>query len=154
MQTLYAPIQELLALPSKVQQYALFAGPRLPTVVSPKLATALIGDASHPLSGAFGAGAGFALEDAWTLARSLKWAHAHSRSITDALNLFDGVRSPHYSALYSVLDQFKKTDEWLQTAGLGWDDEVKARIDNTWSVKHSWIYKYNVSNHCLIYQCH
>lgn len=149
MQTFYPPIQELLALPSKVQQYALFAGPRLPTVVFPKLATALIGDASHPLSGAFGAGAGFALEDAWTLAKSLKWAHDHSGSIKDALNLFDTVRSPHYSALYSVLDQFKKTDDWLQTAGLGWDDEVKARTDNTWSDKHSWIYNYDVSTRHL-----
>ncbi len=70
-----------LAARGDTQEFALFSGPPLKTVVAAHGADssataniALVGDASHPLSGAFGAGAGFALEDVYTLARALEWA--------------------------------------------------------------------------------
>jgi len=128
-----------------VQQYALFAGPRLPTVVNTDWSTALIGDASHPLSGAFGAGAGFALEDAYVLAQSLFWADTENKSLSEALRLFDNVRSPHYKSLYGVLDEFAAVEKTLQNLHLGYDDEVAFRVDRTWSHKHNWIYHYDVS---------
>lgn len=60
----------------------------------------LVGDSSHALSGAFGSGAGFAMEDGWVLAQAL------ARSGNDAgraLPLFDRVRVPYYHRMYAHL---------------------------------------------------
>jgi len=63
------PIRQILRLTAdgETQAFALCSGSRLKRIVSHGN-IALIGDASHPLSGSFGAGAGFALEDVYTLA--------------------------------------------------------------------------------------
>jgi 2-polyprenyl-6-methoxyphenol hydroxylase-like FAD-dependent oxidoreductase len=55
----------------------------------------LIGDASHPLSGAFGSGAAFALEDGWILARAIEYTRS-SGGLKEALDIFDRIRSPYY----------------------------------------------------------
>lgn len=86
------PIQQLHGLVTDLQQFDYFAGPRLETVIG-LAAVALIGDASHPLSGAFGVGAGFALEDAFVLGASIDWAVSTGGTLADALKLFDDVRS-------------------------------------------------------------
>jgi hypothetical protein len=62
-----------LAAKGETQEFALFSGPRLERVVALD-SIALIGDASHPLSGAFGAGAGFALEDVRVRESKLRWS--------------------------------------------------------------------------------
>lgn len=49
----------------------MFAGPCLSDIVGWDC-VAIVGDASHPLSGAFGSGAAFAMEDGWLLARALE----------------------------------------------------------------------------------
>jgi salicylate hydroxylase len=59
----------------------------------------LIGDASHPLSGAFGSGAAFALEDAWILARSIEYSRAVGADLSHALEIFDSIRSPYYARM-------------------------------------------------------
>lgn len=67
----------------------------------------LVGDASHPLSGAFGSGAGFALEDGWILVRALEYAFTNSKfapqkqasKIKEGLEIFDRLRSPYYSRM-------------------------------------------------------
>jgi salicylate hydroxylase len=46
-----------------------------------------------------GAGAGFALEDAYVLTRSILWADEQSLALRDGLELFDKVRGPHYRRL-------------------------------------------------------
>lgn len=138
------PIQQLLALSTWVQQFDYFAGPRLGTVVNGG-SIALIGDASHPLSGAFGAGAGFALEDAHVLGGSIEWALAEGRRVEDALKLFDKVRSDHYSALYAVLDQFKDVENGIAGTVQAPDDEIEARIQGLWHSKHNWMYYHEVS---------
>jgi len=74
----------------------------------------LLGDASHPLSGeylgvstsrvcmlmqslgAFGSGAAFALEDGWILARAIEHTRARERPLSEALEIFDDIRSPYY----------------------------------------------------------
>jgi salicylate hydroxylase len=69
---------------------------------------ALIGDASHPLSGAFGSGAAFAMEDGWILARTLEREYSrHSnpmidttRVIKDAMRIFQAIRGPYYERMY------------------------------------------------------
>ena len=60
----------------------------------------LIGDASHPLSGAFGSGAAFAMEDSWVLAKAIEHTRARylepAKGLEEALKIFDEIRSPYY----------------------------------------------------------
>jgi salicylate hydroxylase len=56
----------------------------------------LIGDASHPLSGAFGSGAAFAMEDSWVLARAIEYTRSEVNALAKALEIFDEIRSPYY----------------------------------------------------------
>lgn len=86
------------------KEFAAFAGPRLEKLIAWDKVV-LLGDASHPLSGAFGSGAAFALEDGWILARALEYAHRKNdngnltipkAAIAEALSIFDEIRSPYY----------------------------------------------------------
>lgn len=141
----YEPIRQVLQLAAKgeTQEFALFSGPRLDSVVSHD-AIALIGDASHPLSGAFGAGAGFALEDVYALTRSVEWTWKRSRGLGDALKLYDRIRSPHYKGLYGVLDDFGVINTELLAEGLPVDEEIEQRVTRTAGKKSSWMYHYEV----------
>lgn len=136
------PVQELLKLATYVEQYDYFAGPRLASVVQQGIA--LVGDASHPLSGAFGAGAGFALEDAWVLGRAVAWARARGEPLHAALDLFDAVRSPHYADLYAVLDGYKATDVELTAAQLSPAEEIRQVVARNWSDRTRWMLFYQV----------
>ena len=106
--------------------------------------TVLVGDAAHALCGNFGAGAGFALEDVYTLAKSLDWAYSSNRTIADALNLYDLVRSPHYGRLYAVLDNFAAIKRALSAECLPLDEDIKARITRIAQASESWMYYYDI----------
>ncbi|ODN86831.1 salicylate hydroxylase [Cryptococcus wingfieldii CBS 7118] len=106
-------IRQVIAAPTEWLEFAMFGGPRLESVIS-NGRIALLGDASHPLSGAFGSGAAFAFEDAYVLAQSLSLTHTHRHrtdrgegaskaAVGEALELYDGVRSPHYKNLVHPL---------------------------------------------------
>jgi len=125
------------------QEFALFAGPRLDAVVA-NGAVALIGDAAHPLSGAFGAGAGFALEDCHALRRCVEWAWTQENPLPlgDGLALFDSVRSSHYRRLYSVLDKMKGMNAALLQEGLDIDSEIEERVRR--AEDERWMYHYKV----------
>lgn len=101
----------------------------------------LLGDASHPLSGAFGAGAGFALEDAYALGRVLEWADEQGKGLKQGLRLFDDVRSPHYKALYEDLDRLAAVNQELGRERLEPDEEIARRVGGLGS---SWMYYYEV----------
>jgi hypothetical protein len=47
-------------------------------------------------TGAFGSGAAFALEDGWILARAIEHTRARERPLSEALEIFDEIRSPYY----------------------------------------------------------
>ena len=148
------PLQAILRLAADVggtQEFALFNGPRLSTCVSftsehPQSGVALVGDASHPLSGAFGAGAGFASEDAYTLARALSWAREKSLPLTAALAVYDEARSPHYANLYEVLDQGAAVIGEVVALKLPVHDEINERVKRLWLAEGkssaAWVYLY------------
>ncbi|KAL5342277.1 hypothetical protein BJX70DRAFT_394870 [Aspergillus crustosus] len=138
-------VQEILSHATEIQQFALFAGQRLEKVVS-RGSIALIGDASHPLSGAFGAGAGFALEDSYVLAQALSWAHSRGHSISRGLDLYDQVRSPHYKAMYDILGEFGRSDAEMDRLNLGFDDAVAHGIREKWGTEFAWLYGYDVQS--------
>lgn len=140
------PVRKVLQLAAtgETQEFALFSGPRLERLISHD-AIALIGDASHPLSGAFGAGAGFALEDVHALTRTLKWAWTQDRGLATGLELYDRVRSPHYKDLYGVLDGFASLNSKLLAEGLPVDQEIEERVKRMGGGKSTWMYHYEVT---------
>ncbi|GLB23167.1 hypothetical protein AtubIFM61612_003754 [Aspergillus tubingensis] len=135
-------LQTVLDKIKVVKKFALFSGPRLSTVISHG-SIALVGDASHPLSGAFGAGAGFALEDVYVLTRAVKWAHERGLPIQEGLELFDRVRAPHYAAMYDILDGYGKSDVSVKNTD-DFDEAVSVIVANKWDDDHGWLYRYNV----------
>ena len=93
------------------------------------------------LSGAFGSGAAFALEDAWTLGQAISHALSHDLPLAEALRLFDETRSPYYSKLFAELWRMGAAAE--KGKHLPWDEQVADRIDERWG-SHDWIYLHDV----------
>ncbi|PVH73793.1 putative FAD-binding monooxygenase [Cadophora sp. DSE1049] len=124
------------------KEFSAFAGPRLETLTGWDGKVVLIGDASHPLSGAFGSGAAFALQDGWILARAIE----HTRSsggLPAALSIFDSIRSPYYLRMYEHLDQQKQKIQALKAANPNQtlEDNLKARVASFGGENQlSWIY--------------
>ncbi|CAK7275029.1 hypothetical protein SEPCBS119000_006473 [Sporothrix epigloea] len=153
----FAPqLRSLLRLAADVggtQEFAMFHGPRLDTIVhihpSQQSGVVLLGDASHPLSGAFGAGAGFALEDAYTLARAIAWAHKLKRPLSEALTIYDAARSPHYASLYKQLDRDAGIVREVASQMLPAQKEISERVQRLWGDSDGssgWIYAYHADN--------
>ncbi|KAI1325430.1 hypothetical protein F5Y16DRAFT_377982 [Xylariaceae sp. FL0255] len=146
---LVPPVQELLRLAAWVQRFDYFTGPRLKTVVS-EGSVALVGDASHPLSGAFGGGAGFALEDAHVLGGAIDWAHSTRRPVSAGLKLYDNLRTLHYNALYDVLDRYAAAEAELQATkqsrSFTAEEEISQRIKNTSSRRDDWMFTYQADS--------
>ncbi|KAF6809962.1 salicylate hydroxylase [Colletotrichum plurivorum] len=132
-----------LAAQGETQEFALFSGPRLESVVS-RDALALVGDASHPLSGAFGAGAGFALEDVYALTRSVDFAWRNGEGLAAGLKLYDQIRSPHYRDLYGVLDNFAGINSTLLAEQLPADEEIEESVKRASEKKATWMYHYEI----------
>ncbi|KAK1716186.1 uncharacterized protein BDZ83DRAFT_587412 [Colletotrichum acutatum] len=132
-----------LAAQGETQEFALFSGPRLKSVVHEQ-AIALIGDASHPLSGAFGAGAGFALEDVYALTQSIDWHWSNGGDLSAALELYDQIRSPHYRDLYKVLDDFGAMNTTLLSENIPVNEEIEERVRRAAESKSTWMYHYEI----------
>ncbi|KAJ5969960.1 hypothetical protein N7501_006208 [Penicillium viridicatum] len=111
------------------REFATFAGPRLDKITHWDK-VALIGDASHPLSGAFGSGATFAMEDGWILARALEFTRFASRPARDALEIFEQIRAPYYAKMYQHLDEVRDKTQQLQAQEKDFDVFLQAKIDS------------------------
>ncbi|KAJ5177376.1 Monooxygenase FAD-binding [Penicillium coprophilum] len=110
------------------REFATFAGPRLNKITGWGK-VALIGDASHPLSGAFGSGATFAMEDGWILARALELTRFASHPARDALEIFEQIRSPYYAKMYQHLDEIHDKTQQLLAEEKDFDVILQAKID-------------------------
>ncbi|KAL5049789.1 hypothetical protein BDW71DRAFT_204482 [Aspergillus fruticulosus] len=131
--------QEILSHATDIQRFPLYAGTRLESIVS-RGSIALIGDASHR------AGAAFALEDSYVLSRAISWAYSREQDLSRALSLYDRVRSPHYKALYSILDKFRESDKEMEKLDLGYDEAVERTVREKWGEEagFGWVYGYDV----------
>lgn len=136
-------VVQLVADAGGTQEFALFSGPRLAGVTALD-AVVLLGDASHPLSGAYGAGAGFALEDGYVLSKALEWTWRREKPLTEALKFFDDIRSPHYNALYDTLDWIGSVFKEVAAEGLPRDREIEEKVLRTSVKKASWMYDYDI----------
>ncbi|WRT63140.1 uncharacterized protein IL334_000043 [Kwoniella shivajii] len=139
-------IRQIIAVPDEWLEFAMFGGPRLESVISNNR-IALLGDASHPLSGAFGSGAAFAFEDAYVLAKALAYTKAKGEPIGEALKLYDEVRSPHYKGLYAILNGFGSNAKDIQASSPSLDENefINERTRRNWAANNSWIYEYDVT---------
>ncbi|WYZ36211.1 hypothetical protein EsH8_XI_000094 [Colletotrichum jinshuiense] len=150
--TEYGPIvQDVLnRVPEGVwREYSAFAGPRLESLTGWNKVV-LLGDASHPLSGAFGSGAAFAMEDGWLLARAVE----HSRKtgdrptpelIAEILEIFDSIRSPYYSRMYDFFDReaAKSVGAKRNAAAANiseWEAQLRVTINGMIGEGQPWIY--------------
>lgn len=106
----------------------------------------LVGDASHALSGAFGSGAGFAMEDGWVLAQALQH---FGNDTSKALPLFDRIRVPYYHRMYEYLSAqaekraAKLAELEVGTAGLTEEERVKVKVIRE-GKDMSWIYQHHI----------
>ncbi|KAH8600707.1 salicylate hydroxylase [Bisporella sp. PMI_857] len=129
------------------KEFAAFAGPRLHTLHAWGKVV-LIGDASHPLSGAFGSGAAFALEDGYILARAIEYTRLNSAQIIpDALKIFDAIRSPYYARMYEYLDEQKSNAIQAKAANPDqtFEEGLKIRLDMFKGGENmKWIYRNNI----------
>lgn len=128
------------------REFAAFAGPELDSLAAWGGRVVLVGDSSHALSGAFGSGAGFAMEDGWVLAQALR---LYGNDVGKAALLFDRIRVPYYSRMYEYLgSQAAKRAEKLRelevaTAGLTEEERVKVKVIKEGG-DMSWIYQNNI----------
>ncbi|KAJ5715554.1 Monooxygenase FAD-binding [Penicillium malachiteum] len=106
--------------------------------------TAFVGDASHPLQGNFGSGAGFALEDVYKLGRILDWGWQQEISVCDGLEMFDKIRSPHYKRLVEAIGEFSSIKKALLDERLSIDEELSERVRRISQSSPSWMYYYEI----------
>ncbi|ROV99062.1 hypothetical protein VMCG_06630 [Cytospora schulzeri] len=128
------------------REFAAFAGPELDRLTAWDGKIVLVGDSSHALSGAFGSGAGFAMEDGWVLAQALRH---YGNDTGRALALFDRVRVPYYSRMYKHLaGMAEKRSARLRelevgTGGLTEEEKVKVKVIRE-GADMSWVYQNNI----------
>ncbi|RFU30121.1 hypothetical protein B7463_g6227, partial [Scytalidium lignicola] len=130
------------------KEFSAFAGPRLETL-SGWGKVVLLGDASHPLSGAFGSGAAFALEDGWILARAIEHTGSSPESIVKALDIFDTIRSPYYLRMYQYLDGQKRRIQEAKRVNpdMSFETSLKTRIASFGGEGAlPWIYHNDIEN--------
>ncbi|PMD17737.1 salicylate hydroxylase [Hyaloscypha hepaticicola] len=132
----------------RVRQYGLwkefssFAGPRLEKVTAWDKVV-LIGDASHPLTGAFGSGAAFAMQDNWFLAQAIGHTRMSRQPLASALAIFDSIRSPYYKKMYEHLDTQTKRVQDAKANNLkqSFEEMLQLKIKGLSGGDLSWIYQ-------------
>ncbi|OIW32853.1 FAD/NAD(P)-binding domain-containing protein [Coniochaeta ligniaria NRRL 30616] len=127
------------------REFAAFSGPELSQLTAWDNKIVLVGDSSHALSGAFGSGAGFAMEDGYTLARALEYFR---NDVHRALPLFDAIRLPYYSRMYEYLaGEAGKRAAKLEELGdsASYDDQVRAKIIKG-GADMGWIYNNDIGS--------
>ncbi|KAI1612568.1 FAD-binding monooxygenase [Exophiala viscosa] len=130
------------------REFANYAGPG-PEKITGWDKVVLIGDASHPLHGAFGSGAAFGMEDGWTLARAIELTYNRDPSnfLRSALQIFEEIRLPYYQGMYRYLAEQREKLQTLEADNRSFDDILKARFQMFGIGQKGnldWIYKHNI----------
>ncbi|EMD93213.1 hypothetical protein COCC4DRAFT_22044 [Bipolaris maydis ATCC 48331] len=125
-------------------KYASFAGPPLPSSVKGNKIV-LFGDSANPMSGAFGSGATFGLQDGWTFGKSL--ARLLETGATDpvskALMAFDSIRGPFYQELYKTLGDMKARGQQI-AHNEGWEASWIDFANRHYGEDLNWIYYHDI----------
>lgn len=105
-----------------------------------------MGDSSHALSGAFGSGAGFAMEDGWILAQCLS---RYKNDTKKALQLFNDVRLPYYTRMYAHLAKAAlRKQVMLEEKSHGreptFEEKVRSKVISDGGGELDWIYNHDI----------
>ncbi|PPJ57741.1 hypothetical protein CBER1_00021 [Cercospora berteroae] len=121
------------------KEFAAFARPKLDDLTNWNDKIVLVGDSSHALSGAFGSGAGFAMEDGWVLAQALK---ASRNDIHQALPIFNRIRLPYYSRMYAHLAEVaeRRSHNLQKVVDPTAEDLVRNKVIQPGGRDMQWIY--------------
>ncbi|KAI9742698.1 MAG: hypothetical protein M1818_003839 [Claussenomyces sp. TS43310] len=128
------------------KEFSSFSGPRLEKITAWDKVV-LIGDASHPLTGAFGSGAAFAMQDGYILARAIEHTRSSPDPLVGALEIFDSIRSPYYHRMYKFLDQQQKNirDAKAQNPEQTFEESLQLRVAAFGGEDAmAWIYKADI----------
>ncbi|KAH7346987.1 hypothetical protein BKA66DRAFT_433144 [Pyrenochaeta sp. MPI-SDFR-AT-0127] len=144
--TEYLPqIREALSRvrPNGWREFAAFAGPELDTLTAWNDKIVLVGDSSHALSGAFGSGAGFAMEDGWILAQALAYSQ---NDLQKALPLFNAIRLPYYSRMETHLktEASRRVKALQQSSKSSFDERIANKVIIDGGADMSWIYNNDI----------
>ncbi|KAI0008750.1 FAD/NAD(P)-binding domain-containing protein [Xylariaceae sp. FL0662B] len=125
------------------REFAAFAGPELARLTAWDNKVVLVGDSSHALSGAFGSGAGFAMEDGWVIAQALAYCENDK---SEALPLFDAIRLPYYSRMYAHLasEASRRTANLRDIGNPSFDERVANKIITDGGNSMAWIYSHDI----------
>lgn len=125
------------------REFAAFSGPKLATLTGWNDRVVLVGDSSHALSGAFGSGAGFAMEDGWILAQALA---AFDNDLHKALALFNNTRVPYYTRMYAHLDADAKRRALNLSRFVepSYDERVRNKVTKAGGEDMQWIYENDI----------
>jgi salicylate hydroxylase len=124
------------------REFAAFDGPELSQLTAWENKVVLVGDSSHALSGAFGSGSGFAMEDGWILAQALVY---YQYDLSKALPLFDAIRVPYYRRMYAHLEDVTRRQKDGAEALGNPSEEDKVRLKVKGARKDMrWIYENNI----------
>lgn len=94
--------------------------------------------------GAFGSGATFAMEDGWILARALEYTQSRSLPVSEALEIFNTVRSPYYAKMYEHLDESEGRLRRSREESTSLDEFLRAKIKYFLYGDKDFIYKNDI----------
>ncbi|KAF9239489.1 hypothetical protein BU15DRAFT_61993 [Melanogaster broomeanus] len=114
-------------------RWALHTVQPLPYYVHGKVA--LLGDAAHAMEPHFGAGAGQAIEDAFSLGRLLAHELTHEGNVADALKMYEEIRSPFANDVLQRSQDVGRLYGFHRTS----DDHSKEELDYVRiSIENAW----------------
>lgn len=115
----------------------------MPTLTAWSNRVALVGDSSHALSGAFGSGAGFAMEDGWILAQALAY---FSNDTGRALSFFNEIRLPYYAKMYAWLaaEAARRAKKMQELGEPTFDERVRGKVISDGGGGLDWIYENDI----------
>lgn len=138
-------IDEILQVMPDSYSFPLEKAPWL-TNLSLKDKIAFVGDAAHPTSGVYGAGAGIGFDDVWALYRSLfelSKANSEKYDLKKALFLFSETRTYFLQRVVEQMDIDKKVNQEYLFKVKDNDEEWSKRVGEL-KLQSSWISHHNV----------
>jgi salicylate hydroxylase len=126
------------------REFAAFAGEPLDDLTNWGDKVVLVGESSHALAGAFGSGAAFAMEDAWTLARALEFTRNDKKH---AARIYNDVRMPFYTQIHDYLEDIarKRAMKLQQVEKPTVDDKIRIKVVRSPGQDLRWIYDHDIA---------
>lgn len=84
------------------------------------------------------------MEDGWILARALEYTQSRSLPVSEALEIFNTVRSPYYAKMYEHLDESEGRLRRSREESPSFDEFLRAKIKYFLYGDKDFIYKNDI----------